>query len=79
MLPLNAFEQVQLLNTVPMPNWTYRTLFLPNDSTFKAADTMCLDFVRPAKGMERNTLNIHKSHNVVHVTSPLKDGGLRLH
>ena len=30
-LPLNAFERVQLLNTVLIPRWTYRTWFLPND------------------------------------------------
>ena len=33
-LPLNAFERVQLLNTILIPRWTYRTLFLPNDSMF---------------------------------------------
>ena len=44
-LPLNAFERVQLLNTVLIPRWTYRTLFLPNDTMFKAMDPMCLRFV----------------------------------
>ena len=40
-LPLNAFKRVQPLNTVPIPRWTYRTLFLPNDSMFRAMDSMC--------------------------------------
>ena len=38
-LPLNAFERVPLLNTSLIPRWTYRTLFLPNDSMFKAMDS----------------------------------------
>ena len=78
-LPLNAFKRVQLLNTVLIPWWTYRTLFLPNDSMFKAMDSMCLQFMLMAEGMELNKANIHKSYNILHVTSPHHLGGMGLH
>ena len=78
-LPLNAFERVQLLNTVLIPRWTYRTLFLPNDSMFKTMDSMCLRFVLMAEGMELNKVDVHKSYNVLHVTSPHRLGGMGLH
>ena len=75
-LPLNAFERVPLLNTVLIPRWTYRTLFLPNDSMFKAMDAMCLPFVVLGEGMELNKICIHKSYNVRHVNSPHCLGGM---
>ena len=78
-LPLNAFERVQLLNTILIPRWTYRTLFLPNDSIFKAMDSMCLRFVLMAEGMELNKVDVHKSYNVLHVISPHRLGGMGLH
>ena len=78
-MPLNAFERVQLLNTVLIPRWTYRTLFLPNDSMFKTMDSMCSRFVLMAEGMELNKVNVHKSYNVLHVTSPHRLGGMGLH
>ena len=78
-LPLNAFERVQLLNTIVIPRWTYRTLFLPNDSMFKAMDSMCLRFVLMAEGMELNKVDVHKSYNVLHVSSPHRLGGMGLH
>ena len=78
-LPPNAFERVQLLNTVLIPRWTYRTLFLPNDSIFKAMGAMCLRFVLMAGGMELNDVDVHKSYNVLHVTSPHRLGGMGLH
>ena len=78
-LPLNAFERVQLLNTVLIPQWTYCTLFLPNDSMFKTMDSMCLRFVLMAEGMELNKVDVHKSYNVLHVTSPHRLGGMGLH
>ena len=43
---------------------------------FKATDTMCLQFALVAEGMELNKADVHKSHNVLHVTSPLKVGSL---
>ena len=78
-LPLNTFERVQLLNTVLIPRWTYRTLFHPNDSMFKAMDSMYLWFVLMVEGMELNKVDIHKSYNVLHVTSPHRLGGMGLH
>ena len=78
-LPPNAFERVQLLNTVLIPRSTCRTLFFPNDSMFKAMDAMCLRFVPMAEGMELNKIDVHKSHNVLHVTSPRRLGGMGLH
>ena len=62
---MNAFERVQLLNTILIPRWTYRTLFLPNDSMFKTMDSMCLRFVLMAEGMELNKVDVHKSYNVL--------------
>ena len=76
---VNAFERVQLLNTVLIPRWTYRTLFLPNNSMFKTMDSMCLRFVLMAQGMELNKVDVHKSYNVLHVTSPHRLGGMGLH
>ena len=58
---------------------TYRTLFLPNDSMFKTMDSMCLRFVLMAEGMELNKVDVHKSYNVLHVTSPHRLGGMGLH
>ena len=78
-LPLNAFERVQLLNTVLVPRWTYRTLILSNDSMFKAMDSMCLRFVLMAEGMEPNKVDVHKSYNVLHANSPYRMGGMALH
>ena len=78
-LPMNAFERVQLLNTSLIPRWNYWTLFLPNDSMFKIVDSMCLRFVLMAKGMELNKTDVHKSYNVLHVTSPLRVGGMGPH
>ena len=78
-LPLNAFERVQLLNTIQIPRWTYRTLFLPNDSMFTAMDSMCLRFVLMAEGMELNKVVVHKSHHVLYVTSPHRLGRMGLH
>ena len=54
-------------------------MFLPNDSMFKAMDSMCLRFVLMAEGVELNKVNIHKSYNVLHVTSPHRLGGMGLH
>ena len=61
-----------------IPRWTYRTLFLPNDSMFKTMDSVCLRFVLMAEGMELNKVDVHKSYNVLHVTSPHRLGGMGL-
>ena len=75
-LPLNAFQRVRLLNTILIPRQTYRTLFLPNDSMFKAMDSMCLWFVLMAEDTGLNKVDIDKSYNVLHVTSPHRLGGM---
>ena len=77
-LPLNAFERVPLLNTILIPRWMYRTLFLPNNSMFKAMEAMCFRFVLMAEGMELNKIDIHNSYNVLHVTSLHCLGGMGL-
>ena len=66
-------------NTILIPRWTYRTLFSPNDSMFKAMDAMCLRFMLMAEGMELNKIGIHKLYTVLHVTSPHRLGGMGLH
>ena len=76
MLPLTAFERIQLLNTVLMPKWTCRTLFLPNDAMFKVVDTMCLELILAVEGMEFNKHNVDKSHRMLHVTSPFRSRGI---
>ena len=70
---------MQLLNTNLIPPLTYRTLFLPKDSMFKAMDSMCLRFVLMAEGMELNKVDVHKSCNILHATSPHHLGRIGLH
>ena len=77
-LPLNAFERVQLLNSVLIPRWLYHTMFIPHDRMFQHIDKMWLIFVAIAKGLEHNKENIYKAHNVTHINSPVKYGGLGL-
>ena len=77
-LPLNAFERVQLLNSVLIPRWLYHTMFIPHHRMFQHIDKICLEFVAIAKGLEHNKENIHKAHNVTHINSPVKYGGLGL-
>ena len=38
MVPLNAFERVQLLNSVLIPWWPYYTMFIPHDRMFHHID-----------------------------------------
>jgi len=52
-LPSNAWEQVQLVNTVLTPKWTYRLLLIPNDAIFKELDKFTKEFVTQCKGLER--------------------------
>ena len=77
-LPLNAFERVQLLNSVLIPRWLYHTLFIPHDRMFQHIDKICLEFVAIAKGLEHNKENVYKAHNVIHINSPIKYGRLGL-
>ena len=41
-LPLDAFERVQLLNSVLIPRWLYHTMFIPHDRMFQHIDKICL-------------------------------------
>ena len=59
------------LTLCSLPQWTYRTLFLSNDSMFHTIDKMCLEFVLITEGMERNSDDVNKFHNVLHVPAPL--------
>ena len=77
-LPRNAFERVQLLNSVLIPRWLYHAVFIPHDRMFHHIDKICLDFVAIAKGLEPNTEGIYKAHNVTHINSAVKYGGLGL-
>ena len=77
-LPLNAFERVQLLNSMLIPRWLYITMFISHDRMFQHIDNICLEFVAIAKGLEHNKENIYKAHNVAHINSPVKYGGLGL-
>ena len=45
---------------------------------FQHIDKMCLEFAAIAKGLEHNKENIYKAHNVTHINSPVKYGGLGL-
>ena len=77
-LPLDAFERVQPLNCVLIPRWLYHTMFIPHDRMFHHIDKICLEFVAIAKGSEHNKENIYRAHNVTHIDSPVKYGGLGL-
>ena len=77
-LPLNAFGRVHLFNIGIMSQWMHRTLFLSKESMFRTINTRCLEFVLIAEGMEWNSDNVNKSHNVPHVPAPLHKGRLAL-
>ena len=51
-LHLNAFERVQLVNSVLIPRWLYHAMFVPHDRMFHKVDQRVRDFVTAAKGME---------------------------
>ena len=51
-------------------------MFIPHDRRFHHIDKTCLEFI--AKGLEHNKENIYKAHNVTHITSLVKYGGLGL-
>ena len=53
-------------------------MFIPHDRMFQHIDNICLEFVAIAKGLEHNKENIYKAHNVTHINSPVKYGGLGL-
>ena len=74
-----CFQRVQLRNTILILRWMYRTLFFPNDSMFKAIDSMCLRVVLMADGMELNRVNFHKIVQCPPSTSPHRPGGMGSH
>ena len=57
-LPLNAFERVQLLNSMLIPRWLFHTMLIPHDHMFQYIDKICLEFVAIAKGLEHNKENV---------------------
>ena len=71
LLPLNAFERMQLINIMLMPEWAYCTLFLSNDSMFSTIDKMCVEFILIAEGMERNSDDVVMSHDILQVPAPV--------
>ena len=71
-LPLNAFERVQLVNSLLIPRWLYHALFVPHDRMFHKIDQRVRDFVTAAKGVQPR-------YNASHVTAFQKYGGLGLH
>ena len=70
--PLNAFERVQLVNSVLIPRWLYHAMFVPHDRMFHKIDQRVRDFVTAAKGVE-------PKYNASHVAASQKHGGLGLH
>ena len=61
-----------------IPRWLCHTMFIPHDRMIQHIDKICLEFVAIAKGLEHNKENIYKAHNVTHINSPVKYGGLGL-
>ena len=70
-LPLNAYEKVAIINTVLIPRWTYRGLFLGNRTRMAHWDDILLQFIRDTPGVEQQT-NKHR------LTTNLSHGGLGL-
>ena len=72
MLPLDTFERTQLLSSVLMPRWVYRSLFVASDKLLHDIDMLARKFVTTAKGVERR-------HRVLHLTDPVHCEGMGLH
>jgi hypothetical protein len=51
-LPLNVFERIKLVNTVLIPRWSYRALFLLDISSCSKWDKSLLTFVTNCPGIE---------------------------
>ena len=52
MLPLDAFERTQLLSSVLMPRWVYRSLFVARDQLRHDIDMLPSEFVTTGKEVE---------------------------
>ena len=49
MLPLDTFERTQLLSSVFMPRWVYRSLFVVSDRLLHDIDMLARQFVLPQR------------------------------
>ena len=63
-LPLEVFERARLINTILMPKWLYRGMFVFNDLLLATIDLKARDFVTFAE-------NIEQTHNATHVHAPV--------
>jgi len=70
-LPLNAWERIELINTVLTPRWTYRAMLIPDDKIFKKVDQLSKEFVTKCKGVVAVR---HATKN----SAPVKAGGVGL-
>ena len=70
-LPLNAYEKVAIINTVLIPQWTYRGLFLGNRARMAHWDDILLQYIKDTPGIEKQ-MNKHG------LTTNLSHGGLGL-
>ena len=52
---------------------------LPTYAMFKVMDTMCLKFVPVIEGRSAKKKDSYNSHCVLHLTPPLRTGGMGLH
>ena len=70
-LPLNAYEEVAIINAVLIPRWTYRGLFLGNRARMPLSDDILLQYIKNTPGIQRQ-MNKHQ------LTTNLSHGGLGL-
>ena len=52
-LPLNGFEKVTIINSVLIPRWTYRGLFVGNRQRMGNWDDILLEYPRSTQGIEQ--------------------------
>ena len=71
-LPLNAWQMVELINTVLTPQWTYRRLLIPRDVIYKQLDKLSKDFVTQCKRLE-------KGRHSTKLPTPVTKGGMGLY
>ena len=70
-LPLNDYKKVAIINAVLIPRWTYRGLFLGNQSRMALWDDILLHCMRDTPTIEQQM----KKHRL---TTNLSHGGLGL-
>ena len=78
-LPL-LFALCLALHVCTLVVWLFTTIAMSLSCfiMFQHIDKICLEFVAIAKGLGHNKEDIYKAHNVTHINSPVKYGGLRL-